>query len=1262
MTKLLLALCAVAALVAGVVWLVSQDGATSGTPREDRAAAAGDDAEQSADAKARAEHKPRAHAPEEKRTETLAVAGVVKSADGKPVAGAAVGAYAVPANDDVSDEDRALRELLTRSFGKPTADRLTGRTGKLRDAVRSRDAARMGEVMQDGMEIGMELMADEGGMDAVSALLRSNRDLAVTADADWPLAGSASTGPDGTFRIEGLAPGRVELRAKAPSFVKSKQRVDAGNVAVSIQLERGAPLAGVVTCDKEPVAGASVAIRGAMTTTGADGRFRFDAAHVPTETIVVSAENCCPQGDTVALSLDGPPKDVAIALEPAGSAAGHVSAIQGGPIAGARVTLGGTANLFADMMGMGGTGRFDVPPPPAVTDANGAFEIHGLRVGAVKLRVDADGYLGTSVGVDVKRAQTSPVEALLLRESVLVGTVRDAQGAPLAGAKVRVEVPSRDAATGMIASMMGGTFRSGVADENGRYEVHGLSEGERKVRVEAAKFLRLEDKVSIPAQAAATRDFTLRPGYKLAGTVAGPDGKAFGGAKVYASGKPPSGGAAAMAVAFGGARKEDAVAVSGADGKWSADGLPEGPYVVKASADGFLDGEVKDVEPGRTDVALTLGAAAAIKGRVIGVADGRPVAGATVQRRTPDASGARTGRGRGGRNPFAAFGGGGGQSATTDKDGLFEMKGLEPGEYELTGSMRGFADSEIVKITCDAGQTVDHVEISLPPGVSVTGTVVEKATGAPVAGAIVWAGRADTNPFAGMATSDASGGDPQAPPDSINTTTDAAGRFVLNGLPPGKVSLEVRVVDHAPASASGVEAPSTDVVVTVSGGGSVAGRVTGADGGPVAGSQLLLMRGMMAGGGPRQTKSDSNGDFLVDHVPAGTYQLMLMDPQNPMAPTMASVNVKDGETTRHDFTKKTGGRQFGGAATKDGKPLANAPIMLMGGSAGLKMTSTDDKGHFSFDGLDPGDYTVMVQSSFVNGGSTSRKVTVGSDGKVEDVNLQLSSEKVEGDVVDADSGKGIAGAQVVLTEPGAVAGSGADLIGAYRGQGITDEHGHFSINDVQAGTFTLKATAAEYPSATIDGVVAGTQDVVVKLRRGVEFPVTVRGPDGPVANASVVAKDASGNTSLVFDQAMSGFTRTDGVAHLRLTPGRYTLTISASDFLPATADADTSAGSATVQLDVGASIEVSVTDGTSPVAGARVKLLDASGAEIKPGVNIASLMGGGDRTDANGVFTRKGLPAGPATVVVTDAAGHDTTQDTTLETNAKRHVDVVIGK
>src|SRR6185436_14042201 len=64
---------------------------------------------------------------------------------------------------------------------------------------------------------------------------------------DWTGHRLATAGPDGSFRLEGLALGPTELEVRAPGFVREHHTVFADAYELSqwtIELERAAPITG----------------------------------------------------------------------------------------------------------------------------------------------------------------------------------------------------------------------------------------------------------------------------------------------------------------------------------------------------------------------------------------------------------------------------------------------------------------------------------------------------------------------------------------------------------------------------------------------------------------------------------------------------------------------------------------------------------------------------------------------------------------------------------------------------------------------------------------------------------------------------------------------------------------------------------------------------------------------------------------------------------------------------------------------------------
>ena len=1176
-----------------------------------------------------------------------AVAGKVFTTDGADVAGASVEAFVVPdgTRDEAQEAAReALRGLIDDdSEIEAIASQFGGDTGTSPESVQKRIRATQ--------RLGSRIASDPA---AIGRIARLTTDFAagLERDANLAPAGATTTGADGSFRIDGLGAGKVELRVTAPRFQRRKTRVAVGDAKVKVELAPAGTVEGEVRCEGVPVAGAEVRLRSRTLKTGPDGRFRYDGGRPPREPVIASAPGCVARGVWANVVLAGDPEPVVLDLEPAGRISGRVTSRDGAPVAGAVVEFAPDANgMMSLFMGGMGADKVPVPAPRAVSRDDGTYEMDGISARTVKFSAEHAGYLSaTSASVTVTaRGAVEHVDFVLARESVLEGRVTDPKGAPIADAEVKVEVPAEGMAK-MMAQFMGGVTRQGRTGPDGAFRVVGLTDGARGVTVEAEGWLSAKETVTLGAQTSTRQDFTLKPGYRVSGRVVSPDGGPVPGATVGVTAKG-GGSGNPMAAMFGGGGAQRS-ATTDETGAFVVTGLQDGPYEVTAEAPAFLPGTVAGVLPGAEDVVVSLGAAATIRGIVVSQADGTPVAGAQVRRK------GKAQRGAG--NPFmAAFARD--PAVVSAADGTFAIEGIAPGAYEIWASAKGFADTAKLKVDAVAGATVGDLSLALPPGSSLAGRVLRKADGSAVAGAVVWV-KTDATPFS-FAPADITGGTPTAPTDAPNATTKDDGSFQIDGLTPGKVTLEVRAADFAPRTIAGTEVPGAATIVEMSAGGALEGIVFDKAGRPAEGRQVLIQQGMMGQGFVRTAATDRVGHYRIERIPPGSYTAMIIDPDSPMGMGgMGSVAIRDGETTTKDFGKRSAGSPVEGGVTADGKPVDGASVMLLGGSSGMQMVQTDAQGAFRFEHVDAGEYTLTVQRDAMGGGSESRKVTVGTGGEVVKVALQLSTLAVEGTVVDAETGKAVGFAQVVLLTPGAGGGGSLqDLVARQKGQAFTDDGGRFRMTGVPAGTFSLRVTATGFAEANVDNVVPGGGAVRVAMTRGVELAVTVLGPDAkPVAGASVIPEDASGKEALSFDFTMTKTTGADGVARLRMAPGRYVLHARATGFPDAiaTVDAGAGAGAVTIRFEAGGTLEIVVRSGGAPVAGASVKLLDAAGAPITESMTMSNFLGTGGTTDESGRARREGLRAGKITVVVKTPAGKESRSEAVIAAGRVTTVEI----
>jgi protocatechuate 3,4-dioxygenase beta subunit len=132
-------------------------------------------------------------------------------------------------------------------------------------------------------------------------------------------------------------------------------------------------------------------------------------------------------------------------------------------------------------------------------------------------------------------------------------------------------------------------------------------------------------------------------------------------------------------------------------------------------------------------------------------------------------------------------------TATTDQEGMYEIRGLPPARYTLRASKGGFVPIEFGQTRPNApgrplqladGEVLEKVDVALPPGGVITGRVFDEE-GEPISGAVVQAVRQRYST------------EGRQPGDVVGTSdiTDDLGQFRVFGLPQGAFLLRAITTD-----------------------------------------------------------------------------------------------------------------------------------------------------------------------------------------------------------------------------------------------------------------------------------------------------------------------------------------------------------------------------------------------------------------------------------------------------------------------------------
>ncbi|MCU0260660.1 MAG: Ig-like domain-containing protein, partial [Ilumatobacteraceae bacterium] len=291
-----------------------------------------------------------------------------------------------------------------------------------------------------------------------------------------------------------------------------------------------------------------------------------------------------------------------------------------------------------------------------------------------------------------------------------------------------------------------------------------------------------------------------------------------------------------------------------------------------------------------------------------------------------------------------------GAQAEPDAAGRFRLEDLPVGAVQIVATDGASFTSATVHIpTPGAEAEVDLLLLTLDrPLAAVAGSVTDGATAQPAPGLEVFVTPAG---YAG--------------PTHV-ATTDAEGRFAVEGVPPGVARFKAwspalgRVVGEAVAELSGDAVTTVEIVLGVGAAGSIRGSVRLVTGG---GESALAGAYVVARSHGVFTLSDGEGRYELPDLALGRVELEVWDPVSAASTTRAVDLTADGQVLVLDFVLREDqglGSVTVNLADGNGAPIAGADAAI--GRFGTALSArTGADGSARISGVPPGRHEVLVR-------------------------------------------------------------------------------------------------------------------------------------------------------------------------------------------------------------------------------------------------------------------------------------------------------------
>ena len=585
---------------------------------------------------------------------------------------------------------------------------------------------------------------------------------------------------------------------------------------------------------------------------------------------------------------------------------GRVVARDGGGLAGVTVTYG-NAQPGQEL-------------PRTQTDGEGRFELAAPLWGgpgtswmvlAVHPR-EGVGYAHAALPKP-NEARGKALEIRLAGSGSIAGVVKDGAGQPVTGAAISV-APDWNSMQGggrggrrfdwqmmnVLQDPNVGGRLTAVSDAEGRYTIEGVPLAIYQVTALWGGLSATHDApVDVKPGDTARADLTLGEGSTIEGVVLDGEDRPIAGAMLWAQPMQQRPGSVPVYP----------MARSQSDGRFVLRGVGSGAYQINASAAGYGQDVVRNVEAGTRDATVRLKSMGWIDGQVL--LDNQPYVGTftVLVKRV----------GGGGSSNMRSMRGGGEDGGEEEQvfnhpEGVFQRRGMQGGEYRVSARTNdGLVMLEPVVVNVAEGRGAGPVRLALQRGASIVG-VVEGSNGRPLKGAWIQAGAA---PGAGEG------------PDA-SARTDETGAFALQGLGSGTYRVTIHndqggwwmeQVDVVPGQERRVrfqEQVPGRVRVTVQDAdgqrlAKARPQLTDAGGTELHPNWQLMRRDSLIDGRTddswqRATSTDENGQCTRHHIPPGRYRVTALLPGHEAEGEGTWVDVAANAITDVTITLKPGSR------------------------------------------------------------------------------------------------------------------------------------------------------------------------------------------------------------------------------------------------------------------------------------------------------------------------------------------------------------------